>query len=338
MRTPSRIETRRAVVGGLAALCVMGGALIGAPATLATTAVVTEPTDGVNGVVYASMHMGDRTFIGGSFSWAGPSTGSGVPVDAATGKRLSMPRVNGLVRAAVADGAGGWYVGGDFVYSGGKIRNGAARINARGTTTAWAPQPNGPVHALAVINGVVYIGGSFTEIGGQSRSNVAAVDAQSGALLSWNPGASGPVSALTVSPDGQTVYAGGSFISLGGQARANLGAIDAATGTATSWDPNVDGPVADIEVRGSVVYVGGSFASVGGAARSNLVALAASNGSATSWARRPTGPSRISRRPPTRCMPVEASPHSTACLETMRLHSVSQPANRHRGALPSTVP
>ena len=180
--------SRAAWVLGL--LGVFGGLLV-VPSAVASTSVVPDATDGVNGVVYASAQVGDRTFIGGSFSWAGPATGSGVPVDATSGKRLVTPRVNGLVRAAVSDGGGGWYVGGDFVYSGGKVRNGAARIGSGGATTAWSPQPNGSVHALTVSNGVVYLGGSFSQMGNQARDNLAAVDAQTGALLAWNPGASG---------------------------------------------------------------------------------------------------------------------------------------------------
>jgi len=278
-------------MGVLVSMLAAVMAVMAAPSpAAASTGVVPEKTDGVNGVVYASVQIGDRTFIGGSFSWAGSSTGAGLPVDPTVGKRLAGARVVGEVRTAVADGVGGWYVGGDFATAGGKVRNGAARINAAGFVTAWNPLPTGSVRSIAVRGGVVYLGGSFTQIGGQARNNIAAVDASSGAPLAWNPGAGGTVSALAVSADGTTVYAGGSFNGLGGTPRANLGAVDATTGAGKPWAPGVDGAVSDIELRGSLVYAAGTFTSAGGAARANLAAIDASTGLATNLATATDGP------------------------------------------------
>jgi hypothetical protein len=149
-------------------LALLGAMLVVSPSAVGSTGVVPDVTDGVNGEVLASVQVGDRTIIGGNFSWAGPSTASAVPVDAVTGRRLSLPTVRGLVRTAVPDGVGGWYVGGDFVFAGGKVRNGAARISPQGFVTGWAPMPTGQVHSLAVSNGVVYVGGSFTAMGGSA--------------------------------------------------------------------------------------------------------------------------------------------------------------------------
>ena len=91
--------------------------------------------------------------------------------------------------------------------------------------TAWNPNPNGAVHALAVSGSTVYAGGGFTSIGGQRRHGLAALDTQTGTATPWNPNADNDVNALAVS--GSTVYAGGYFTSIGGQVRPNLAALDA---------------------------------------------------------------------------------------------------------------
>src|ERR1044072_5569420 len=64
-----------------------------------------------------------HTAAHGSFLYVGPSTGGGVPCDAHTAAPLpSYPRVVGRVYTVVADGQGGWYIGGLFSYVGGQAR------------------------------------------------------------------------------------------------------------------------------------------------------------------------------------------------------------------------
>ena len=52
--------------------------------------------------------------------------------------------------AVVPDGAGGWYIGGDFAYVGGLPRNCLAHIASNFTVAAWNPNANAVVRALAV--------------------------------------------------------------------------------------------------------------------------------------------------------------------------------------------
>ena len=86
-------------------------------------------------------------------------------VDAAAGIKLpGAPVIDGIVRAAVADGQGGWFIGGDFKYVGGQFRRYAAQVTAAGAVTAWNPKPDLPVEALAFDGTTVFLGGAFSTV------------------------------------------------------------------------------------------------------------------------------------------------------------------------------
>ena len=112
-----------------------------------------------NGQVNAVVRDGGKIYIGGDFTQVGPATGSAVPLDAATGLPLGMPRVAGLVNAVAPDGSGGWYVGGSFMHVGGIPRSNLARILADHSVSTWDPGANGPVQAkyvAEVLEGVAH--------------------------------------------------------------------------------------------------------------------------------------------------------------------------------------
>ena len=75
-----------------------------------------------NGVVNAITESSGILYVGGSFSRMGAPTGCAAPVDLATGLPPWSPKIyagtalGGVVYATVSDGAGGWYLGGDFQY------------------------------------------------------------------------------------------------------------------------------------------------------------------------------------------------------------------------------
>jgi hypothetical protein len=67
------------------------------------------------------------------------------------------------------------YAGGDFSEIGGKERDALAALRATdGRATAWNPDPNDPVHALALAAGRLYVGGGFWHIAGFAASGFAA--------------------------------------------------------------------------------------------------------------------------------------------------------------------
>ncbi|MFQ5487872.1 MAG: chitobiase/beta-hexosaminidase C-terminal domain-containing protein [Gammaproteobacteria bacterium] len=226
-------------------------------------------------------------FIGGDFAYVGPVTGAGVglPADPAVpgdDRPLSgYPVVNGTVHAVLADGAGGWYIGGDFSTVGGVVRSNIAHINSDlSVDVAWDPAADGMVHALALAGGTVYAAGDFTTIGGQARNRIAALDG-SGTATAWNPDADGTVRALLVS--GATVYVGGDFTTIGGAARNRIAALDG-SGAATVWNPDADGTVHALVLGsdGTTLFVGGDFSAIGGALRNCIAALDGS-GAVTAW-------------------------------------------------------
>jgi RHS repeat-associated protein len=233
----------------------------------------------VDGYILSMARSDHNTlYLGGTFQSVGPYTGHAVPI-ATTGTVGGWPAFNGTVRAIVADGSGGWYVGGEFTKVGSATRNRIAHILSNGSLDSnWNPNADGAVHTLAVSGTTVYAGGGFTAIGGASRNRIAAIDA-TGAATSWNPGADLSVESLAVS--GTTVYAGGWFTTIGGASRNRIAAIDA-SGAATSWNPDSNSAVYALGVSGTTVYAGGQFTSIGGASRNRIAALDTS-GAATSW-------------------------------------------------------
>ena len=142
-------------------------------------------------------------------------------VDATTGALTSrLGEGPGGVEVATPDGAGGYYIGGDFMKVGGLTRHHLAHILASGAVDrTFNPDANGTVYALAVSGSTVYAGGSFTYVHGHPRTHLAAL--QCATPVRCGPG--GPArtdrsDALAVS--GSTVYAGGKFTRVAGQTRS----------------------------------------------------------------------------------------------------------------------
>ena len=166
-----------------------------AHAALSSKPDTTYVTDGtVNGVARTAK----RIFIAGFFSQVGPRTGPWVTISRTSGKfDPAMPQVsggNGEVAAIIRDGAGGFYIGGNFTHVGGVPRNDVAHIRANKTVDPnWNPNVNvnGEVFALAKQGSTIYMGGDFSGPnsvnGNATRNAAAAVDATTGKVTSWDP-------------------------------------------------------------------------------------------------------------------------------------------------------
>src|SRR5215207_11730860 len=132
-----------------------------APSAIADALGEPKPMWVPDGEVKAVAVSGSTAYIGGNFSRVAPYTGSSALFDASNGElRQPWPEVNGVVNAVASDGAGGWYLGGDFQSVGGVPRIDLAHVLPDRTLDPdWAPATDGLVRALAVGPGTVFAGG-----------------------------------------------------------------------------------------------------------------------------------------------------------------------------------
>ena len=106
----------------IAALLVAFG--VGAPLSGAATsrpALANAPTRAwaTDGSVFAIASTPSEVYVGGDFTLIGPQTGPWARVDAAGAVTAPQPVEGGYVYEAVSDGAGGWFIAGDFDSVGG---------------------------------------------------------------------------------------------------------------------------------------------------------------------------------------------------------------------------
>ena len=270
-------------VSALAAVALIFSAIASPALAVERISVLPGPNGNVN--VISEPDSNGTRYLGGSFTAFDPwDTGSGALVGATSGAvDPSFPKVNGSVRASAADGAGGFYIGGSFTTVDGTARNNAAHINADGSLSAWNPDLDGSVNALAVSGSTVYLGGGFTTVGGTARNHAAAVGTD-GTLTAWNPETNYDVYALAVS--GSTVYLGGDFSTVGGTAR-NYAAAVGINGTLSNWDPSLNERVYAVAVSGSTVYLGGDFTKVfsntADETERNFAAAVGTDGTLSDW-------------------------------------------------------
>jgi len=186
---------------------------------------------------------------------------------------------------------------------------GVARAVLQTTPDAtW--QTDGRVRAVTYAHGVVYLGGSFTHVsppgGGSSvvRNHAAAFDADTGALLGWNPNVGGTV--WTLAAAGKRIYLGGNFDTVRGKPRKNVAAVDRRARLLRPWNPGANGLVYTIQVGGDGdVYLGGSFTDVGGKHRLRL-ARVGSDGTVQGWSPKV---SETSGSCPPHCSPIVFAVH-----------------------------
>ena len=184
----------------------------------------------------------------------------------------SIPGANGQVNAAVVDGSGNLYIGGNFTIVGNVFVNYIAKWDGN-SWSALGSGMNNPVTALAVSGNNIYAGGSFTTAGGNTVNYIAKWDGASWSAL--GSGMNSSVSALAVS--GSTVYAGGYFTTADGTPANYIAEWDGSSWSALGSGMAGDGSgefyptaVDALAVSGNTVYAGGNFATAGGSAAKNV--------------------------------------------------------------------
>ena len=200
----------------------------------------------LEGTGRALAESGGALVVGGAISAIGPASNPLAGWSTATGAPASaIPAVSGAagrVLAVVADGSGGWFIGGSFARVGGVSRDSLAHVLPDGSVDpAFDPAPSfggtrdseGVVSQLVLSGGTLFMSGNFDWVAGVARHGAAAVDAVTGAATAFAPDPdhwvpTGPPLTLAVA-DG-TVFVAGSFSAMSGLPRMHLAALDSATG------------------------------------------------------------------------------------------------------------
>lgn len=141
---------------------------------------------------------------------------------------------------------------------------------------------SGVIYSINVQGDKIYMGGNYHNVGGLARTGLAVLDANTGALLPWDPRINdGLVQAVVVNDS--LVYAGGSFTSVNGQAYTGLVAFDRITASPSSWNPSPNLGVSTLAISGNDLFVGGGFTSMAGQPRSRLASFDLSTHTLNSW-------------------------------------------------------
>ena len=168
------------------------------------------------------------------------------------------------------------YIGGDGLASvGGFGRAFIAEVSTTGagTVTAWNPDPDQRIYALAVDpdRDLIYMGGHFQSLGGIARNFLARV-AYDGTIDSWDPNPDFDIYALLL--DGTGCYVGGFFANIGvTPVGRGGGAFIDDYGEARAWDPLIDISIKRIAKYRNTVFLAGDFTSCDGSARNGLAAI-----------------------------------------------------------------
>lgn len=147
-------------------------------AAVDSTGAATAWNPNANSSVRALAVSGTTVYAGGNFRNIGgqarmnlaalDSTGAATAWDPGAGGAVSSPRVSAIAVSGSTVYAGGW-----FATAGGQSRNNVVALDSTGAATAWNPNANGAVYALAVREGTIVTGGNFTIIGSEQLSYFA---------------------------------------------------------------------------------------------------------------------------------------------------------------------
>ena len=243
-----------------------------------------------NGILTSvALASNGQIYFGGSFSAVQPN-GSGSAVTRSNVARINSdgtldssfdPSINGTADTVLplADGSlfiggnftsvqvgGAFLIGGSFAHVGGNPVVNLALLNSDGTyNSAYGPNPNGPVNAIATQpNGQDVIGGAFTTISGLPSPYLARLNVDGSLDTSFNATANAPVNSVLVEPSGQLLV-GGAFTTIAGQSATYLARLGP-TGTAdSSFTPSINGVVNAIVLQpNGQIVVAGAFTSVDG--------------------------------------------------------------------------
>lgn len=213
-------------------------------------------------------------FVGGNFDRAIQNIGSGTGLPAASpvsfpAHGLPFPDVNGVVHALIEDGAGGWYIGGQFTVVDGQPRENLARIDKAGRLLSWDGKVTGSgavVKSLALAGTQLLVGGRFDSASGanngtpDARSNLALFD-DSGALLDTiQTVVDGEVRTILVGD--QLAIIGGDFSTINSSPAAGIGFLSLQDGDPFLLAVAFNGAVNSLILNDGRIIAGGEFSTI----------------------------------------------------------------------------
>ncbi|NOZ84679.1 MAG: PQQ-binding-like beta-propeller repeat protein [Deltaproteobacteria bacterium] len=228
-------------------------------------------------------------YLGGSFTDVGyplgfgiilarDLSGSGMETLAPGIDPKSFPRANNWVWCSVADGRGGFYIGGDFDKIDGYTRKYLAHVLKEGRLdTGFDFELDGEVTFMTLVGDVLYLGGRFKEVNGEPRDSLAAINIKTNEVIEWHPDLWGAEENHAwvdwLAGDDKAVYISFDSSSNGG----GLAAVDRVTGE-VKWNDELKGRVFAVAIKGRDLYVSGGFGSIDGNAGGSLACLDADTG------------------------------------------------------------
>jgi hypothetical protein len=195
----------------------------------------------------------------------------------------TFPETNGTINAVLADGKGGYYIGGLFLLVNNTSIINFAHVLPNGKIDpSLNPYFDDGISCLTTDGTSIYIGGNFTRVNNVTKRHAAAVSLQSGRSTPWNPNPDGSVSTMLYSSG--VIYMGGSFQQLKGQSSNNAGAVTVADAL-TKWAPEPDATVKRIisNTPGTSLFICGEFTQVKGKSHPYLAKVNATNGNVAAW-------------------------------------------------------
>ena len=226
-----------------------------------TTAEVLRFTS-YNSTVNVIRKNAGNIYAGGYFTQGGYQAGyqSYYP-GTADQPAFALPKANSSINWVEPDGAGGWYIGGQFTVVGGVNRARLAHIMPDlSVDPNFDPGANNRVVKMQKVGNLLYVVGDFTNIAGSNQNRAGCIDLTSNNLTDWNPNPDNSVYTMAVTST--EVLLGGNFTHIGSSIQAYFARVDLATGALLN-SPAVNSTVYSILADGGTAYVGGSFTQTG---------------------------------------------------------------------------
>jgi hypothetical protein len=273
------VKPLRAGVLGIAAVLTCVCAVVGLTLPASATVLIDttpEPSWRVDGVVNATVIVGDVVVVGGTFANAVSPSGATLPranlaaFSLSSGEPLTTWRADtdATVRALVTDGTSVW-VGGNFRNVAGVTKNRIAKVDASSGVLdpLFVASTTNTVRALALRGSALYLGGNFGAVNGATRLRIGKVGSDRGRLdTSFVAVLDGTVHGLAASPTSDEVYTSGAFTLVNGMPRSGVAALNGSTGAtdATVFGSATTTVGLDISPDGALLY--GAVAASGNAA------------------------------------------------------------------------